>query len=92
MDMVYVRKDKNIFSPRMVTVGGEVDGKYLITSGLKEGDEIVSSAGFLIDSESQMRSTGNIMPGMEGMDMRKDEETDFKEDQDIIKDMQHQNK
>ncbi|MFZ1459215.1 MAG: efflux RND transporter periplasmic adaptor subunit, partial [Ignavibacteria bacterium] len=40
MDIVYIKKDNNVFSPVMVTIGGEQDGKYLITSGLSEGDEI----------------------------------------------------
>jgi RND family efflux transporter MFP subunit len=89
MDMVYIKKENNIFSPKMVTIGGEQDGYYLITSGLKEGDEIVTSAGFLIDSESQIRSAGSNMQGMEGMDMNsKDEEPKFNKDQDVMKDME----
>lgn len=87
MDMVYVKKENNIFSPIMVTIGGVHDGYYLISSGLKEGDEIVTSAGFLIDSESQIRQTGNDMQGMEGMDMKQDEEPKFNKDQDAMKDM-----
>ncbi len=89
MDMVYVKKENNIFIPKMVSVGGERDGYYLISSGLKEGDEIVTSAGFLIDSESQIRSAGNNMQGMEGMNMKKDEEPKFNKDQDVMKDMKH---
>ncbi len=89
MDMVYLKKDNNNFSPMMVTISGERDGYYLISSGLKEGDEIVTSAGFLIDSESQIRSEGNNMQGMEGMDMKKDEEPKFDKDQDVMKDMKH---
>ncbi len=87
MDMVYVRKEKNVFSPKMVSVGGERDGYYLITSGLKEGDEIVTSAGFLIESESQIRSAGNNMQGMAGMDMKNDKEPSYNKDQDVMKDM-----
>lgn len=87
MDMVYVKTGKNIFSPRMVTVGGEREGNYLITSGLSEGDEIVTSAGFLIDSESQIRS-GSSSQDMEKMDMQT-EEPEFDKDQDVMKDMKH---
>jgi len=87
MDMVYLKKENNIFSPKMVTIGGEQDGYYLVTSGLKEGDEIVSSAGFLIDSESQIRSAGSNMQGMEGMDMKEDDEPKFNNEQDVMKDM-----
>ncbi len=87
MDMVYLKKSNNVFSPKLVTVGGERDGNYLITSGLKEGDEIVTSAGFLIDSESQIRSGSSQK--MEGMEMNKHEEPEFKKDQDVMKDMKH---
>lgn len=86
MDIVYIKKDNNVFSPVMVTIGGEQDGKYLITSGLSEGDEIVTSAGFLIDSESQIR-TGTSTNNMEGMEMEVKEEPEFKNDQDVMKDM-----
>ena len=86
MDIVYIKKDNNVFSPVKVTIGGEQDGKYLITSGLSEGDEIVTSAGFLIDSESQIQ-TGNSSQNMEGMDMKSKEEPEFNKDQDVMKDM-----
>ena len=86
MDIVYIKKDNNVFSPVMVTIGGEQDGKYLITSGLSEGDEIVTSAGFLIDSESQIQ-TGNSSQNMEGMDMKSKDEPEFNKDQDVMKDM-----
>ncbi len=88
MDMVYLKKENNTFTPKMVTIGGEIDGNYLITSGLKEGDEIVTSAGFLIDSESQIR-TGTSTSNMEGMEMEVKEEPEFKKDQDVMKDMKH---
>lgn len=88
MDMIYIKKENNIFSPKMVTIGGEQDGYYLITSGLKEEDEIVTSAGFLIDSESQIRSAGSNMQGMEGMDMKEDDEPKFNNEQDVMKDME----
>ncbi|HMR40271.1 MAG TPA: efflux RND transporter periplasmic adaptor subunit [Ignavibacteria bacterium] len=86
MDMVYVKKGKNLFSPRRVTIGGEQDGRYLITSGLKEGEEIVTSAGFLIDSESQIR-TGTSTSNMESMEMEVKGDPEFNKDQDIMKDM-----
>ena len=86
MDIVYIKKDNNVFSPVKVTIGGEQDGKYLITSGLSEGDEIVTSAGFLIDSESQIQ-TGNSSQNMESMDMKTKEEPEFNKDQDVMKDM-----
>lgn len=86
MDIVYIKKDNNVFSPVKVSIGGEQDGKYLITSGLSEGDEIVTSAGFLIDSESQIQ-TGNGSQNMEAMDLKTNEEPEFNKDQDVMKDM-----
>lgn len=86
MDMVYVKKSHNMFTPKMVTIGGERDGKYLITSGLSEGEEIVTSAGFLIDSESQIR-TGTSTHNMEGMEKEVKGEPEFSKDKDVMKDM-----
>lgn len=86
MDMVYVKKGQNLFSPKMVTVGGEKNGYYLITSGLSEGEEVVISAGFLLDSESQIRhGTTNVK--MEGMDMETNADTEFNKGQDVMKDL-----
>ena len=83
--MVYVRKENNIFAPRQVELGGERDGKYLIKSGIESGDEIVVSAGFLIDSESQIQTGSNN--NMEGMDMpTKKNDMEIK-DNDAMKDM-----
>ena len=91
MDIVYIKKSGNVFSPKMVTIGGERDGNYLITSGLQEGDEIVTSAGFLIDSESQIRS-GSSSQKMEGMNMEEDDEPKFNSEQDVMRDMDKKNK
>ena len=86
MDMVYIRKGENIFSPKMVTVGGEKNGYYLITSGLSEGDEVVTSAGFLLDSESQIRhGASNIK--MEEMEMETKGDPEFNKGQDVMKDL-----
>lgn len=87
MDMVYVKKSGNIFAPRKVEIEAEKDGKYLIKSGIDEGDEIVVSAGFLIDSESQIRMGGT--KSHEGMDMP-DKKNDLEiKDGDAMKDMKH---
>jgi Cu(I)/Ag(I) efflux system membrane fusion protein len=45
-------------------------GRFQVLEGLKAGDEVVTSANFLIDSESRLRAGGmGSMPGMPGMDM-----------------------
>lgn len=87
MDMVYVKKSDNTFIPKDIVIAGEHDGKYVIKSGLEAGDVVVVSAGFLLDSESQIRmGSGSNMQGMDMPDKKNDEEK-INKDQDIMKDM-----
>jgi len=44
------------FEPRMVTVGIEQGDDAQILTGLAEGDTVVASASFLIDSESRLKA------------------------------------
>jgi multidrug efflux pump subunit AcrA (membrane-fusion protein) len=44
------------FEPRMIQIGVKLDGKVAVLSGLKPGEEIVTSGNFLIDSESRLKS------------------------------------
>ena len=44
------------FLPRHVTTGLRAQGQVVILSGLKAGDHVVTSADFLIDSESNLRA------------------------------------
>ncbi len=44
------------FKPQEVKLGGYADGYYQVLNGLSEGMQIVTSAQFLIDSESNLRS------------------------------------
>lgn len=59
--IVFVQKSEGTFEPRMVQTGLEGDGLINIKSGLKEGERIVVSGNFLIDSESQLQSTVNSL-------------------------------
>lgn len=54
--IVFVAKGKGTFEPRSVTVGREAQGYYEVLSGLEPGEEVVTSANFLIDSESRFRA------------------------------------
>jgi Cu(I)/Ag(I) efflux system membrane fusion protein len=88
MDMVYVEKEKGVYEPRTVKLGYEQDGYYEILSGLKEGEKVVSTGGFLIDSESQIQM--GLKSGHEGYDMsnpNSDEQLKINPGQDIMKDM-----
>ncbi len=53
--VVVVARGKGKFAPREVTLGAEAGGYYEVLSGLEEGDEVVTSAHFLIDSESRLK-------------------------------------
>ena len=44
------------FKPQEVKLGGYSDGYYQVLSGLTEGNTIVTSAQFLIDSESNLKA------------------------------------
>jgi membrane fusion protein, copper/silver efflux system len=64
MQMVFVDRGQGHFESRHVQVGSKVQGYYEVLSGLKEGEKVVTSANFLIDSESQLKGA---MGGMAGM-------------------------
>jgi Cu(I)/Ag(I) efflux system membrane fusion protein len=46
------------FEPRPVVVGAQLSDRVEIRDGLKEGEQIVASGVFLLDSESRLRATG----------------------------------
>ncbi len=54
--VVFVVKDGGMFEPRSVTLGRAAEGYYEVLGGVSEGEEVVTSANFLIDSESRFRS------------------------------------
>jgi len=53
---IFVVRDDGSFEPRKVTVGPVVGNEVVVLSGLSEGETIVTSGNFLIDSESRMQS------------------------------------
>lgn len=57
------------FEPREVDVGPPADEYYPLLDGLREGDRVVTSAQFLIDSETNLQAAMQSMIGMPGMDM-----------------------
>lgn len=66
--LVYVSLKDGYFEPRKVQVGAKVDNKFIVLAGLSEGERIVTSGNFLVDSESKLKSASGGM-GMPGMDM-----------------------
>ncbi len=54
MDLVFVNRGDGRFLPREVKVGLRGDSLVEIVDGLKPGEEVVASATFLLDSESNL--------------------------------------
>lgn len=52
---VIVRDPQGRFRPVSVTTGAEADGRTAVLSGLHEGDQVVASGQFLIDSEASLQ-------------------------------------
>lgn len=55
-NIIWIKTKDNTFISKTVEIGIKIDGKYQILNGLKDGDEIVKTGGFLLDSESQLKS------------------------------------
>ncbi|MDM0086941.1 MULTISPECIES: efflux RND transporter periplasmic adaptor subunit [unclassified Variovorax] len=59
--VVIVRQPEGGFEPREVSLGADQGEDTEVLSGLAEGDQVVASGQFLIDSEARLRSVlGNI--------------------------------
>jgi Cu(I)/Ag(I) efflux system membrane fusion protein len=54
-NQVFVVRGPGKFEPRLVKLGLESNGKVTVLEGVKVGEEVVTSAQFLIDSESKLR-------------------------------------
>jgi Cu(I)/Ag(I) efflux system membrane fusion protein/cobalt-zinc-cadmium efflux system membrane fusion protein len=55
-DVVIISLGDGKFKPQQVQLGGYADGYYQVLSGLSKGNIIVTSAQFLIDSESNLKA------------------------------------
>jgi Cu(I)/Ag(I) efflux system membrane fusion protein len=61
-NQVFVVRGAGKFEPRLITTGLLSNNEIEVLDGLKEGEEVVTSAQFLIDSESKLReATAKMM-------------------------------
>jgi RND family efflux transporter MFP subunit len=61
--IAFVERSDGYLEPREVDLGTRVGDDFIVTKGLKAGEQIVTSANFLIDSESQLQaSLGSFVP------------------------------
>jgi len=54
--IVYLSREGNLLESREVTLGQKAEGYYEVLKGLDEGDVVVTSGNFLIDSESRLKT------------------------------------
>ena len=61
--IAFVERSDGYLEPRNVELGARVGDDFVLLKGLKEGEQIVTSANFLIDSESQLQAAlGTFVP------------------------------
>lgn len=62
-NIIFVVKPDGVFEPRSVLLGTKAEGAYEIKSGALEGEVVVTSGNFLIDSESRFKGALESMSG-----------------------------
>ncbi len=87
-NFVYIEKEKGVYEPKEVQIGYEQDGYYAITSGITEGEMVVTSGGFLIDSETQIQKGFTSGHEKHNENPVNNDEPKINPGQDILKDMQ----
>src|ERR1700675_2733017 len=61
--IAFVERSNGYLEPRDVQLGSRVGDDFIVLKGLKAGEQIVTSANFLIDSESQLQAAlGSFVP------------------------------
>jgi Cu(I)/Ag(I) efflux system membrane fusion protein/cobalt-zinc-cadmium efflux system membrane fusion protein len=66
--IVFVDRGSGYLEPRDVQLGPQAADRYIVLKGLKAGERIVTSANFLIDSESQLQAAiGSFVPPPPGV-------------------------
>jgi len=56
LQYVFVTQQGGRFEPRRIKLGSRVDDKFEVLQGLTDGEVVVTTANFLIDSESRLRA------------------------------------
>ncbi len=64
-NIVFVRHDDGMLMPHEVKLGLAVGDTVQILGGIPQGATVVSSAGFLVDAESNLGAAMQSMPGMD---------------------------
>ncbi len=62
-NIVFVAKGNGVFAPREVVLGAHVRNLYEIRQGISEGEQVVTGANFLLDSESKLKAATSVGTG-----------------------------
>jgi Cu(I)/Ag(I) efflux system membrane fusion protein/cobalt-zinc-cadmium efflux system membrane fusion protein len=61
--IAFVKRSDEYLEPREVELGPRIGDDFIVMKGLKAGEQIVTSANFLVDSESQLQAAlGSFVP------------------------------
>lgn len=61
--IVFIAEGNGFFEPREVVLGAKSEDYYQVKSGLVEGEKVVTSGNFLIDSESKLKASLSALSG-----------------------------
>jgi RND family efflux transporter MFP subunit len=62
-EIAFVDRSDGFIEPREVQLSSRIGDEFIVVKGLKAGEQIVTSANFLIDSESQLQAAlGSFVP------------------------------
>lgn len=76
---IFIEGKGDLIVPYEIKTGiHSADGYYEVISGVKEGERVVTSANFLIDSESSLKAAFRSVSGKEGSGMEPDRAMDEK--------------
>lgn len=80
--LVFIQKDSGTFSPRQITTGTALEsGEIQVVTGLTQGETVVVSGQFLLDSESRLKEAIRKMMEAQGpADSDGEDPDDFFED------------
>ena len=69
--LVFIDQGEGLYEPREVKLGPKLDNYYEVLDGVRAGERVVTSATFLIDSESKLMAATSMMGalGMGGIRM-----------------------
>jgi len=65
LNQVFIKRGPGKYEPREVQLGVESGGEVVVLKGINDGDEVVTSAQFLVDSESKLKeATAKMMEAL----------------------------